>query len=122
MAILVEKPSIVSAAGNKPKIIEEYFGRVRNKMQDLSIARMKSPSGWEEPGQCPEFDEYSIVVRGILKVATRQGAFEVTEGQAVLIRRGEWVRYSTPYDGGAEYLSVCVPAFSMDSVHRDESF
>jgi len=121
MATFIEKPAIVSAAGSKPKIIEEYFGRVRDGSGQLSIARMISPAGWEEPGQCPEFDEYTVVVRGILRVAARERTFDVVEGQGFLARKGEWLRYSTPYDGGAEYISVCVPAFSNETVHRDEA-
>ena len=121
MALFIERPVIVSAAGNKPKMIEEYFGRVSTGSGDLSVARMKSPAGWEEPDQCPDFDEYTVVVRGILRVTMRDRAFDVMEGQAVLVRRKEWVRYSTPHDGGAEYLSVCLPAFSPETVHRDDA-
>lgn len=119
MAIHVEQPSIIKAAGNKPKIIEEYFGRVNSKSEDVSIARMKSPGGWVEPGQTPAFDEYTVVLRGSLRVTTREGVLDVAAGQGVLTRAGEWVQYSTPAEEGAEYIAVCLPAFSMDTVHRD---
>lgn len=113
----IAKPSIVRAAGNKPKIIEEYIGRVNSKTSDLSVARMKSPPGWEEPGQMPEFDEYTLVLRGTLRVGTKNGTIDVHAGQAVIAHRGEWVKYSTPE--GAEYIAVCLPAFSQETVHRD---
>ena len=119
MATLIAQPSIVQAAGNKPKIIEEYVGRVNSATESVSVARMKSPGGWVEPGQTPEFDEYTVVLRGTLRVTTREGSLNVHEGQGVIAHRGEWVQYSTPDEGGAEYIAVCVPAFSMDSVHRD---
>ncbi|HUP58992.1 MAG TPA: cupin [Thermoanaerobaculia bacterium] len=115
----IQHPSIVQAAGNKPKIIEEFIGRVNSATSDLSVARMKSPSGWVEPGQTPEFDEYTIVLRGMLRVATRNGSTDVHAGQAVVAHKGEWVQYSTPGPDGAEYIAVCLPAFSMDTVHRD---
>jgi mannose-6-phosphate isomerase-like protein (cupin superfamily) len=115
----IKAPSIVQAAGNKPKIIEEYFGRVNSQTTDLSVARMKSPGGWVEPGQTPEFDEYTVVLRGTLRVTTRDGSLDVNAGQGVIARAGEWVQYSTPASDGAEYVAVCLPAFSMDSVHRD---
>ncbi|MCU1244947.1 MAG: Cupin 2, conserved barrel domain protein [Acidobacteria bacterium] len=115
----IEAPSIVQAAGNKPKIIEEYFGRVNSQTSDLSVARMKSPGGWVEPGQTPEFDEYTVVLRGTLRVTTRDGSLDVHAGQGVIAHAGEWVQYSTPASEGAEYVAVCLPAFSMDSVHRD---
>lgn len=120
MATLIEKPTIVQAAGNKPKIIEEFVGRVNSATSAVSIARMQSPGGWVEPGQTPEFDEYTIVLRGTLHVATREGELDVHAGQGVLTPKGEWVQYSTPGAEGAEYIAVCLPAFSMDSVHRDE--
>ncbi len=120
MATLIEKPTIVQAAGNKPKRIEEFVGRVNTGTAGASVARMTSPPGWVEPGQTPEFEEYTLVLRGTLRVETRQGAHDVKAGQAVVARRGEWVRYSTPEDGGAEYVAVCVPAFSPEAVHRDE--
>jgi mannose-6-phosphate isomerase-like protein (cupin superfamily) len=119
MAKHIEKPSIVQAAGNKPKIIEEFIGRVNSQTADVSVARMRSPGGWVEPGQTPEFDEYTVVLRGMLRVTTKNGSTDVRAGQAVIAHRGEWVQYSTPDDDGAEYVAVCVPAFSMDTVHRD---
>jgi len=112
-------PTLIQSAGNKPKTIEEYFGRVNSDEQNISIARMKSPPGWVEPGQTPEFDEYTVVLKGMLKVETRTTALEVEAGQAILINGGEWVRYSSPTDEGAEYIAVCLPAFSPDTVHRD---
>jgi mannose-6-phosphate isomerase-like protein (cupin superfamily) len=120
MATLIQQPTIVQAAGNKPKIIEEYVGRVNSKTEGVSIARMKSPSGWVEPGQTPEFDEYTLVLRGALRVTTKTGSIDVHAGQAVITPRGEWVQYSTPGAEGAEYVAVCLPAFSMDTVHRDD--
>ncbi|HEX9160741.1 MAG TPA: cupin domain-containing protein [Thermoanaerobaculia bacterium] len=116
----IAKPSIVRAAGNKPKIIEEYVGRVNSKTDGVSVARMHSPGGWIEPGQTPEFDEYTVVLRGTLRVATRDGTIDVHAGQAVIAQRGEWVQYSTPSSEGAEYMAVCLPAFSPSTVHRDE--
>lgn len=120
MPTIIEKPSIVSAAGNKPKVIEEYVGRVNSQTDALSIARMKSPSGWVEPGQCPEFDEYTLVLRGTLQVKTETETFQIQEGSAVIVQRGEWVQYSSPGPQGAEYVAVCCPAFSPLTVHRDE--
>jgi quercetin dioxygenase-like cupin family protein len=117
MARLIDKPKIIESAGNKPKRIEEFVGRVSTAAAGVSVARMTSPSGWREPGQTPDFDEYTLVLHGALRVETREGAFDVGEGQAVHAPRGEWVRYSTP--SGAEYVAVCVPAFSPDTVHRD---
>lgn len=120
MAKLIEKPIRVAAAGTKPKIIEEFVGRVATGTAGVSIARMKSPSGWVEPGQTPEFDEYTVVLAGALRVESRDGSFlEVRAGQAVHTPRGEWVRYSTPGPDGAEYVAVCLPAFSPDTVKRD---
>ena len=119
MAPHIQQPSIVQAAGNKPKIIEEYIGRVNSKSESVSIARMKSPSGWVEPGQTPEFDEYTVVLRGTLRVTTKNGSTDVHAGQAVITHKGEWVQYSTPGAEGAEYVAICLPAFSMDTVHRD---
>ena len=119
MATLIQQPSIVQAAGNKPKIIEEYIGRVNSKSDSVSIARMKSPSGWVEPGQTPEFDEYTVVLRGTLRVTTHSGSMDVHAGQAVITHKGEWAQYSTPGAEGAEYVAICLPAFSMDTVHRD---
>ena len=115
----IEAPRIIEAAGNKPKVIEEYIGRVASGTADVSVARMRSPSGWVEPGQTPEFDEYTVVLRGMLRVTTREGDVDVRAGQAIITPRGEWVRYSTPEPEGAEYIAVCLPAFSMDTVHRD---
>jgi len=120
MPILIEKPTRVTAAGNKPKLIDEYVGRVNSRSQSLSVAHMRSPGGWVEPGQRPEFDEYTIVLRGTLHVKHEAGEFDVRAGQAVVAQKGEWVQYSTPGDGGAEYIAVCLPAFSMETVHRDE--
>ncbi len=119
MPTLVEAPAIVTAVGNKPKIIEEYVGRVRTATTELSVARMKSPGGWVEPGQAPEFDEFTVVLRGMLRVESSDGVIDVREGQAVITRGGEWIRYSTPEEGGAEYVAVCLPAFSPGTVHRD---
>ena len=119
MPTFIQQPSIVQAAGNKPKIIEEYVGRVNSKTEALSVARMKSPSGWVEPGQTPDFDEYTLVLRGTLRVTSQHGSTDVHAGEAVIAHRGEWVQYSTPGPEGAEYVAVCLPAFSMDSVHRD---
>jgi Cupin domain. len=119
MPKIIEAPSIIKAAGNKPKIIEEYVGRVNTQNDDISIARMKSPEGWVEPGQTPEFEEYTLVLRGTLNVKTKEGDISLKEGQAVLIKGGEWVQYSSPEPGGAEYISVCLPAFSPITVHRD---
>ena len=121
MPTFIQQPSIVQAAGNKPKIIEEFVGRVNSKTESVSVARMKSPSGWIEPGQTPEFDEYTLVLAGLLRVEHRGGLLDVRAGQAVLARRGEWVRYSTPEPGGAEYVAVCLPAFAPAAAHRDEA-
>jgi mannose-6-phosphate isomerase-like protein (cupin superfamily) len=119
MPQLIEKPSIVVAAGNKPKMIREYVGRVNSKTEALSVAHMQSPKGWEEPGQRPQFDEYTVVLRGALRVEHEGGELLVRAGQAVIQRAGEWVRYSSPEDGGAEYIAVCLPAFSPETVRRD---
>jgi mannose-6-phosphate isomerase-like protein (cupin superfamily) len=118
MPELIESPSRVEAAGTKPKLIDEYAGRVNNGETRVSVAHMRSPAGWVEPGQRPEFDEYTLVLGGGLKVEHEGGELDVRPGQAVLARAGEWVRYSTP--DGAEYVAVCLPAFSPDGVHRDE--
>ena len=118
---LIAAPTVVQAAGNKPKKIEEFIGRVSSQTGGVSIARMTSPAGWLEPGQTPEFDEYTVVLRGRLRVESRAGELNVGAGQAVIVPAGEWVRYSTPDEGGAEYIAVCLPAFSPASVHRDES-
>ncbi len=119
MPTLLPKPTVIEAAGNKPKRIEEYVGRVNSKTAAVSVARMKSPSGWVEPGQTPEFDEYTLVLKGSLRVTSKQGSVDVAAGQAVITHRGEWVRYSTPGPEGAEYVAICLPAFSPDTVHRD---
>ena len=119
MPHLIEKPTIVAAAGNLPKRIAEYIGRVNSATGAVSIARMESPAGWSEPAQTPEFDEYTVVLRGLLRVETHSGAIEVKAGQAIAVNRGEWVRYSTPEPGGAEYIAVCVPAFSPELAHRE---
>jgi mannose-6-phosphate isomerase-like protein (cupin superfamily) len=121
MARLIEKPTIVQSAGNKPKRIEEFIGLVNSRTAAASVARMTSPPGWVEPGQTPEFDEFTLVLRGTLRVEMRTGTLEVQAGQAVVAPGGEWVRYSTPHEGGAEYVAVCLPAFSPGTVHRDES-
>ncbi|MBI5473866.1 MAG: cupin domain-containing protein [Ignavibacteriae bacterium] len=115
----ITAPSIIEAAGNKPKIIAEYIGRVNSKTESVSIARMRSPSGWIEPGQTPGFDEYTVVLKGSLRVTTRQGSTDVQAGEAIIVQKGEWVQYSTPGAEGAEYVAVCLPAFSMETVHRD---
>lgn len=120
MPTLIQAPSIVEAAGNKPKIIREYVGRVNSATSALSIAQMLSPGGWIEPGQTPEFDEYTLVIRGTLRVEHTRGVVDVRAGQAILVRAAEWVQYSTPEPDGAEYVSVCLPAFAPDLVHRDE--
>ena len=117
MPTLIATPTHIEAAGTKPKLIEEFVGRVNTKTEAASIAHMRSPAGWLEPGQTPEFDEYSIVLQGVLRVKHGSGVLDVCAGQAVLAHRGEWVQYSTP--GGAEYISVCLPAFSPATVHRD---
>jgi mannose-6-phosphate isomerase-like protein (cupin superfamily) len=119
MPTLITKPTVVEAAGSKPKLIEEFVGRVNTGTDDVSIARMKSPAGWVEPGQKPGFDEYTIVLRGMLRVSTKTETVDVRAGQAVIVHAGEWVQYSTPEPDGAEYVAVCMPAFSMDTVHRD---
>ena len=110
---------MIQAAGNKPKRIEEYAGRVNSGHQGVSIARMQSPEGWQEPGQRPDFEEITVVLRGTLRVEFEGGSMDVNAGQAVVTAPGEWVRYSTPLAGGAEYIAVCLPAFSMETVHRD---
>lgn len=119
MPRLIEGPAVVQAAGEPPKRIEEYVGRVRSGHGGVSVARMVSPSGWQEPGQRPEFEEVTVVLRGMLKVEHENGTLEVRAGQAVIAAPGEWVRYSSPETGGAEYVAVCLPAFSMETVHRD---
>ena len=119
MPELILNPSRVEAAGTKPKLIDEYVGRVNNGEERLSVAHMRSPAGWLEPGQRPEFDEYTVVLEGLLRVEHEHGTLDVSAGQAVLARAGEWVRYSTP--DGASYVAVCLPAFAPETVNRDES-
>lgn len=119
MPTLISSPTRIDAAGTLPKTIEEYVGRVNTDTPQISIARMVSPAGWREPGQRPEFEEWSLVLRGTLVVEHEGGRLEVTAGQTVRVAAGEWVRYQTPYEGGAEYVSVCLPAFSPETVHRD---
>ena len=119
MPKLVTSPSVIECVGNKPKIIEEFIGRVNSKTEKLSIAKMKSPAGWEEPGQTPEFDEYTLVLKGMLKVETKEKIYKVNAGQAIITYAGEWIRYSTPEPEGAEYIAICLPAFSPETVHRD---
>jgi mannose-6-phosphate isomerase-like protein (cupin superfamily) len=116
----IAKPTRVEAAGNKPKLIDEYVGRVNSATSATSVAHMRSPGGWQEPGQTPEFDEFTVVLRGTLRVEHRAGSMDVHAGQAIIAHRGEWVRYSTPEPEGAEYIAVCLPAFAMETVHRDE--
>ena len=120
MPLLIESPTIIAAAGNKPKIIQEFFGAVNSRESGVSIAHMRSPGGWVEPGQRPEFDEYTLVLRGVLRVEHEQGVTDVPAGQAIHTRPGEWIRYSTPGEEGAEYIAVCLPAFSPNTVHRDQ--
>jgi mannose-6-phosphate isomerase-like protein (cupin superfamily) len=119
MPTLIPGPTRIEAAGNKPKIIEEFIGRVNAQEARLSIARMRSPSGWVEPGQTPEFDEFTVVLAGTLRVTGKGGSLDVAAGQAVIAHAGEWVQYSTPGPDGAEYVAVCLPAFSPGTVHRD---
>ncbi len=119
MARLIQSPTTIKASGNMPKVIEEFIGRVNSGTGEVSIARMRSPAGWEEPGQTPEFDEYTVVIAGTLRVETAEGTLDIEAGQAIVAPKGEWVRYSSPRESGAEYLAVCVPAFSPETVHRD---
>lgn len=121
MPSLIPKPTRIEAAGNKPKLIDEYIGRVTSGHAQASIAHMRSPGGWVEPGQTPEFEEFTIVLKGLLRVAHRDGTLDVKAGQAVVTHPGEWVQYSTPDPEGAEYIAVCLPAFSSATVHRDPS-
>lgn len=120
MAKIIKAPSIIKATGNKEKRIEEFFGRISSNTSEVSIARMISEEGWEEPGQRPEFNEYTVVLKGRLKVSTLDDEFIIEAGQAIVTEADEWIRYSTPYSGGAEYIAVCLPAFSPSTVHRDE--
>jgi mannose-6-phosphate isomerase-like protein (cupin superfamily) len=118
MPTIIKTPTVIKAAGNKPKLIEEYIGRVNSKTDEVSIARMKSPSGWVEPTQTPEFDEYTVVLNGTLSVESAEGIIDIHAGQAVIAHKGEWVRYSSPEPEGAEYIAVCLPAFSPNTVKR----
>ncbi|MEM9407799.1 MAG: cupin domain-containing protein [Acidobacteriota bacterium] len=120
MPRLIDEPVVIAAAGNKPKRIEEYAGRVRTEHTSVSVARMVSPEGWVEPGQRPEFEEVTVVLAGTLRVESEDGVLDVKAGQAVIAEPGEWVRYSSPEPGGAEYVAVCLPAFSPNTVHRDD--
>ncbi len=119
MAKYISKSSLIKAAGNKEKIIEEFVGAVNTGNADISIARMQSPQGWTEPGQTPEFDEYTLVLEGCLHVKTKDAEQDVRAGQCIIVKKNEWVQYSSPDEGGAKYVSVCIPAFSPDTVHRD---
>jgi ethanolamine utilization protein EutQ len=120
MPTLVAQPTRISAAGTKPKLIDEYIGRVNSQTNGVSVAHMRSPQGWEEPGQTPEFDEFTLVLKGMVRVRHQHGQMDVASGQAVIAHAGEWIQYSTPAEGGAEYIAVCLPAFSMETVHRDQ--
>jgi len=120
MSLHITVPTEIKACGNIPKVIKEYAGRVHTGTESISVAKMESPSGWSEPGQTPEFDEYTLVIRGLLRIETKRASFDVKAGEAFIAPRGEWVRYSTPGDDGAEYVAVCQPAFSPDTAHRDE--
>ncbi len=121
MPTLISQPTRIRPAGNKPKLIEEYIGRVNSNTPGVSVAHMHSPGGWEEPRQTPEFDEFTVVLKGTLRVQHGSGQMDVTAGQAIIAHRGEWVQYSTPFEDGAEYIAVCLPAFSPDTVHRDDN-
>jgi mannose-6-phosphate isomerase-like protein (cupin superfamily) len=121
MPILISQPTRIQSAGNKPKLIDEYIGRVNSKTAAASVAHMRSPGGWREPGQTPVFDEFTVVLKGSLHVEHENGSIDVAAGQGVIAHAGEWIRYSTPNEGGAEYIAVCLPAFSMETVHRDKS-
>ena len=120
MPVKIDKPTVIEAAGNKPKKIEEYIGAVNSKTTAVSVARMVSPAGWVEPGQKPGFTEYTVVLKGMLRVQTKTGTLDVHAGEAVIVEADEWVQYSSPADGGAEYIAVCMPAFTPETVHRDE--
>jgi len=120
MPIKIGKPTVIKAAGNKPKEIKEYIGRANSDTDELSVARMKSPAGWIEPGQTPDFNEYTIVLKGMLRVTTKDEVIDINEGEAIITQAGEWVQYSTPDPEGAEYIAVCCPGFSPDTVHRDD--
>jgi quercetin dioxygenase-like cupin family protein len=119
MPKIIEAPARIEAHGQPPKVIEEFVGRVNSATEAVSVARMVSPSGWSEPGQTPEFDEVTVVLRGELQLESRQGVHRISAGQAIIVARGEWVRYSTPSPEGAEYIAICLPAFSPETAHRD---
>jgi ethanolamine utilization protein EutQ (cupin superfamily) len=121
MPTLVPQPTRIRAGGSKPKLIDEFIGQVNTHTSGVSVAHMRSPQGWEEPGQTPEFDEFTLVLKGMLRVKHKSGELVVQAGQAVIAHGGDWVQYSTPAEGGAEYIAVCLPAFSMETVHRDEA-
>jgi len=120
MAIHIKSPTIIKAAGTKGKIIKEFIGKVNSNTSEVSIAFMKSPEGWEEPGQKPDFNEYTVVLKGKLKVTTAEGELIVSEGETIIVEKGQWIKYSSPFSGGAEYVAVCVPAFTPLTVHRDD--
>jgi quercetin dioxygenase-like cupin family protein len=120
MPRLIDRPTVIPAAGSKPKVIEEYAGRVNSGHSSVSVAKMTSPEGWVEPGQRPDFEEITVVLRGLLRVEHEAGVIDVRAGQAIVTAPGEWIRYSTPEPAGAEYVAICVPAFSVEAVHRDE--
>jgi ethanolamine utilization protein EutQ len=120
MPTLIPQPTRIPSAGNQPKLIDEYIGRVNSQTSAVSIAHMRSPAGWLEPGQTPAFDEFTIVLKGMLCVEHKNGSIDVAAGQAIVAHAGEWIRYSTPREGGAEYIAVCLPGFSMETVHRDQ--
>jgi len=120
MPAFIPSPTVVKAAGSKPKLIQEFIGQLNTGTNEVSIARMKSPGGWVEPGQRPDFDEYTLVLSGMLRVTSETETIDVRAGQAVIVREGEWVQYSTPESEGAEYVAVCLPAFSLATVHRDD--
>lgn len=121
MPTLIPKATRIEAAGNKPKLIDEHIGRINSQTAAVSVAHMRSPEGWTEPGQTPEFDEFTLVLKGLLRVKHRGGVIDVNAGQSVIAHKGEWIQYSTPHAGGAEYIAVCLPAFSMETVHRDDN-
>jgi len=121
MPTFLTQPSRIRSAGNKPKLIDEYIGQANSQSSTVSVAHMRSPEGWEEPGQAPDFEEFTIVLKGMVRVRYKGGSIDVAAGQAVIAHCGEWVQYSTPLEGGAEYIAVCVPAFTIETVHRDQS-
>lgn len=120
MPKIIKNPTRIEAAGNKQKVINEFVGRVNSSTEQISIAKMKSPAGWEEPGQTPGFDEYTIVLKGLLRVETKEKIYDIKAGEGIITFKGEWIKYSTPAQEGAEYIAVCVPAFSPETVNRDD--